>query len=124
MLPSFFQLFCLSSQGKELLGPELVLGHDGHEVGAVFGHGVVYLDLSVPGKELSDGWAGEDVVISDALVTRDTLNLPVVVEEQGLSVKKGEKDYQLMAVLQVYKVHGPLIFPPTTEIWAQISSPS
>ena len=58
---------------------------------------------------------GEDVVISDALVTRDTLSLPVVVEEQGLSV---------MAVLQVYKVHGPLIFPQTTEIWAQISSPS
>ena len=36
---------------------------------------------------------GEDVVISDALVTRDTLSLPVVVEEQGLSVKEGEKDY-------------------------------
>ena len=50
---------------------------------------------------------GKDVVISDALVTRDTLSLPVVVEEQGLSV---------MAVLQVYKVRGPLIFPPTSAV--------
>ena len=65
MLASFLQSYC------ELSGPMLGLGHDGRGGGAVCGHGVGDLAscLSSWFRTQYSEMVGEEVVISDALVT-------------------------------------------------------
>jgi len=70
MLASFLQSYC------ELSGPMLGLGHDGRGGGAVCGHGVGDLAscLSSWFRTQYSEMVGEEVVISDSLVTHLVLS--------------------------------------------------